>query len=47
MLSTPGIADFGVVRDIRIQGEPLPAPKAPDLGDIEEDLEEIFGRWRR
>lgn len=46
MLGSPGIAGHGVVRDIKLNGEPLPAPKSPAPEDLLEDLEDVFGRWR-
>jgi hypothetical protein len=42
MFTSPGIADMGIVRDIKLKGEPLPKPKKPDLGDIED----VLGRWQ-
>ncbi|MFC7495014.1 MULTISPECIES: Ig-like domain-containing protein [unclassified Nocardioides] len=39
ILSSPGIADHGVVRDIRLKGEPLPRPKGADSAVSEP------GRW--
>lgn len=45
-LSSPGIAGHGVVRDIKLNGEPLPAPKAPAPEDLPGDLEDVLGRWR-
>ncbi len=45
MLTAPGIADMGTVRNIKLKGEPLPRPKKPDLEDLV-DIGDIFGRWR-
>jgi hypothetical protein len=42
MFASPGIADMGTVRNIKLKGEPLPKPKKPDA----EDFEDLFGRWR-
>ena len=42
MFASPGIADMGMVRNIKLKGEPLPKPKKPDL----EDLDDLLGRWK-
>jgi hypothetical protein len=39
MIDSPGIADLGTVRNIKLKGEPLPRPK-------KRDLEDLLGRWR-
>lgn len=41
LLSSPGIADHGVVKDIKLKGKPLPQPKylAAD------DRDDLLGRW--
>jgi len=44
MFASPGIADMGVVRNIKLKGEPLPKPKKPDHGDLG-DLGDLLGRW--
>lgn len=48
MLTSPGIADMGIVHNIKLKGEPLPKPKKPDLEDLGDlgDLGGLLGRWR-
>lgn len=41
LLSSPGIADHGVVKHIKLKGEPLPKPKKSEL----DDLVDLLGRW--
>jgi hypothetical protein len=45
MFSSPGIADLGIVRNIKLRGEPLPRPKKHDFA-VEEDVEDLVARWR-
>lgn len=45
MFSSPGIADLGQVRNIKLKGKPLPKPKKASIEDFE-DFEALFGRWR-
>lgn len=41
LLSSPGLADQGVVRHIKLDGKPLPRPKKPKF-----DIDDLLGRWR-
>jgi hypothetical protein len=45
MFDSPGIADMGMVNNIKLKGKPLPKPKKPDF-TIDEDVEDLIGRWR-
>lgn len=45
MFSSPGFADMGMVRNIKLKGKPLAGPKKPNIEDFE-NLEDLFGRWK-
>lgn len=44
IFASPGIADMGIVRNIKLNGEPLPKPKGHDFA-VEEDVQGLIGRW--
>lgn len=44
-MTGPGIAGYGIVRDIKLNGKPLPAPHGPRFDDEAPDGS-ILGRWR-
>lgn len=44
-MMSPGIADFGTVRDIKLDGEPLPEPGGHHWAGSAVDVSAVIARW--